>query len=143
MAYCTLADIKDQVEESRLIQLTDDEGAGTIGTARVDKAIADAGEEIDGYVGSRYTVPLNPAPAILRKLAVDIAVCNLFARRDKAPEGRVERYKTAIRFLEQVALGRISLGAADPDGTPPASDAPQMSADNPPRLFDRGGMRGF
>jgi len=143
MAYCILADILDQVEEPRLIQLTDDDGLGTIGTVRVDKAISDADEEIDGYVGSRYTVPLNPAPAILRKLAVDIAVYNLFARRDKAPEGRTERYKAAVRFLEQVALGKISLGAADPDGNPPASDAPQMSSENPRRLFDRNTMRGF
>lgn len=143
MAYSTQTDILDQLDEVRLIQLTDDANTSAVDEARVTKAIADADEEIDGYVGSRHHVPLDPVPAIIRKFSVDLAIHNLYARRDKTNETREARYKNAIAFLEKVALGKISLGANDPEGNPPASDAPQLSTENPERAFTRDSMKGF
>ncbi len=143
MAYCTLDDVKEQIDEVRLIQLTDDEGFGTVNEGRVARAIADADEEINGYAGSRRTVPLDPVPAVIRKYSVDIAVYNLYGRRDRVPDSRAERYRNAVRFLEQVAMGKISLGENDPEGNPPASDAPWMSAENPVRTFGRKSLSGF
>lgn len=143
MAYCTIADIRDQLDDRSLITLTDDEGAGQVAEDRVTRAIADADEEINGYVGSRHTVPLSPVPAIVRKLSTDIAIYNLYARRDLVTETRSERYKNAIKFLDGVATGKISLGASDPGGNPPESNAPEMSSDNPERAFTRRSMRGF
>lgn len=143
MAYSGISDILGQIEETKLIQLTDDEGVGTANEARIVRAIADADAEIDGYVGSRHAVPLSPVPESIRRLSVEIAIYNLHARRDKVPEHRVERYKACVKLLEQIALGKISLGPSDPEGNPPESDAPEMSSDNPVRLFDRGSMRGF
>lgn len=119
MAYSTLADTLDQLDESRLIELTDDEGIGTVGVARVEKAISDADQVIDGYIGSRYSVPLDPAPPILRQLSVALAVYNLYARRDLMPDIRAENNKWAIRTLELIGAGKVSLGAQDPDGNPP------------------------
>lgn len=141
MGYCTIADIEDQVDERRLVQLTDDDGSGIVASERVDRAISDASDEIDGYVGTRYGVPLSPAPPILRKFAVDIAVYNLYARRDNIPEIRSVRYQAAIQFLRQVALGKISLGPDDPGGNPPDNAVPRMIA--PARIFERSKMRGF
>jgi len=143
MAYCTIDDIRNQLDESKLIQLTDDEGTGTVDTARVERAIEDAGEEIDTHVGARYAVPLDPVPPMLRKAAVDIAVYNLYGRREKVPEMRVERYRNALRFLDQVSRGRLSLGRQDPEGNPSESDAPCMSGENPRRAFTRNTLTGF
>jgi phage gp36-like protein len=143
MAYSTVDDLVDQIEEQWLIQLTDDEGLGQINTTRAEKAIADADEEINGYIGSRHAVPLSPVPGIVRKCSVDIAIYNLYGRKDSVPEARKDRHKNAVHFLEQVALGKISLGAHDPEGNPPASDAPQLSIDNPERIFTRSSMRGY
>ena len=143
MAYSTIDDIKNQLDEVRLIQLTDDENTGAVVEERVTRAIADADEEIDGYVGARHAVPLATVPSIIRKLSVDIAINNLYARREKSSEIRETRYKNAIRFLKQVALGKISLGADDPEGSPPTSDAPELSSDNPARIFDRASMKDF
>lgn len=143
MAYCTMNDIRDQLDEVKLVRLTDDESLGKVGTARVDKAIADAGEEIDGYIGSRHRLPLTPVPEVLRKFAVDIAVYNLYSRLEQVPENRANRYRNALVFLERVAMGKISLGAGDPEGNPPASDAPQVSGENPERLFGRSSLNGF
>jgi phage gp36-like protein len=144
VAYSTLADIKNQLDEAVLVQLTDDEGLGIVDEDRVTRAIADADEEIDGYVGARHALPLSTVPAILRKISVDLAVYNLYTRRSIAvPEIRSERYKSCIRFLEQVGKGAISLGSEDPGGSPPGSKAPEFSTDNPDRVFDREKLEGF
>jgi phage gp36-like protein len=122
MAYSTITDIQDQLSEAELIGLTDDAGAGAIDADVVGRAIADADEEIDGYIGNRAKVPLSPVPGIVRKMSVDIAVYNLYARRhDTIPDIRGKRYENALKFLVQVAAGKITLGAADPEGNPPSS----------------------
>jgi phage gp36-like protein len=142
VAYSTQDDILDQLDEAVLIRLTDDEGTGSVNTARVDQAIADADAEIDGYLGARHPVPLDPVPANIHKYSVDIAVYNLFSRkRDTAPEIRKERYKAAIRYLEGVAEGKWTLGKDDPEGTPQPADRPDIQSD--PRIFSRDTMRGF
>lgn len=130
MVYSTQADCLDQISETELVQLTDDAGLGVIDAGVVTRAIADADEEIDGYLGSRMEVPLSPVPGIIRKCSVDIAIYNLYARRqDTAPEIRKDRYKNAVGFLAKVAEGKISLGASDPAGIPSENAAAYTSVD--------------
>lgn len=143
MAYATIADITNQLDDAILIQLTDDANTGEYSEAVVARAIEDADSEIDGYVGSRYRVPMNPVPPVLRKLSADIAIYNLYSRRQGAPEHRDRRYQDAIRFLESVAKGDVSLGAYDPEGNPPANDAPMLSGDNPRREFSRHTLKDY
>jgi len=141
MAYCTLDDIKpDQLTETELIQLTDDDDAGMVDESVVTKAIADADAEIDGYCGQRYTVPFTTVPAMIRKLSVDIAVYNLFSRRQGAPEGRKTRYDTAIKFLERVADGKAVVTGVE--GTT-ESAADRVSIESATRVFSRSNMEGF
>jgi len=110
MAYCTEDDIKKQLPENKLIELTDDDGDGVVDTGVVDKAIADADAEIDTYLSGRYTVPLSPAPAIVNKVSVDISIWNLFSRRQVADEVAKERYRAAVDLLKLIAKGDVSLG---------------------------------
>jgi phage gp36-like protein len=141
MAYCTLDDIKpDQLTETELIQLTDDDDAGVVDESVVTKAIADADAEIDGYCGQRYTVPFTTVPAMIRKLSVDIAVYNLFSRRQGAPEGRKTRYDAAIKFLERVADGKAVVTGVE--GTT-ESAADRVSIESATRVFSRSNMEGF
>jgi len=143
MAYCTQSDILNQITTVELIQLTDDAVAGVINTTIVARAIADADAEIDGYLGSRHVVPLTTVPAIVLKISVDLSIFNLYSRRGTIPDIRADRYKNAIRFLEQVGQGKISLGASDPGGNPPESNAPEMSGSNPERSFTRSTLESF
>lgn len=141
MMYCTLDDLKKQVPEAVLVELTDDEGLGTINTTRVDRAIEDATDLINSYAAARYPTPLNPVPGVIRKIAVDIALYNLFSRRgydeDSADKSIVDRYKGAITFLEHLAKGMVTIGT----GRQPADSS---SAFNPgSRLFSRRSMRGW
>ncbi|OUM99981.1 MAG: hypothetical protein BAA04_01650 [Firmicutes bacterium ZCTH02-B6] len=119
--YCTREDLLGQVSEHVLLGLVDDENAGEMtpeAEQRLEKAISDASGRIDGYLQARYPVPLNPVPRLIRSLCVDIAVYNLFARRgfdeESADKAVVTRYRDAIRLLEQIAAGKVRIGANTP-----------------------------
>ena len=89
-------------------------------------------------------MPLSPVPDIVRAYCADLAVYELYSRSQGGmPEDRRERYRDAIRFLERVAAGTISLGAQDPDGSPAGSEAPEMAHSNPGRTFRRRTLEGF
>lgn len=137
--YATLDDLKKQLPEYLLIQLSDDAGNGTIDTTVTDTALETADVEIDGYLGGRYTLPLSPVPAIINKQAVDIALYNLYARRQGPPDHWQKRYANVIRFLERVARGEISLGAGDPETG--SGDAAQVSSSE--RIFSRDSLSGY
>ncbi|MCP4108566.1 MAG: DUF1320 domain-containing protein [Desulfobacteraceae bacterium] len=142
--YCTVTDITDTIPHRILIQLTDDDDTGNPDTGRTEKAIRDASNEIDGHVGVKYSTPLSPVPDIIVKFAVDIAVYNLYGRREQGPpDTKVERYENAVSFLKRVATGKASLGISDPGGNPLLDGAPIMSRKNPKRIFTRESMRDF
>ncbi|MBN1627121.1 MAG: DUF1320 domain-containing protein [Deltaproteobacteria bacterium] len=110
MAYCTKEDILDKLDEESLIQLTDDEGTGTVNDGRVDKAIAAADATINFYCRNLYLVPLSPAPDKINQIAVNIAIYELYSRRDDTmPDTRKDKYNGDIRTLEKVSDGKIKL----------------------------------
>ena len=142
MSYIVQADLLAQVSEAQLVQLTDDETIGVVNTTRVSQAIADADAEIDGYVATRYAVPVAaPVPALLKKLSIDITIYNLWRRRQKIPELVRTAYEDAIKKLEQIAKGTITLGV-DPA---PAESSKSSAGETfgPERVFDRDKMGGF
>ncbi len=139
--YATLDDLKKQLPTDLLVQLTDDGGAGVIDTAVTDAALETADVEIDGYLGARYDLPLAaPVPAIIAKQAVDIAIYNLYARRQGPPEHWQLRYNNTIRFLERIADGKISLGNDSAAAAVATGSSMVVTGD---RLFTRAKMSGL
>lgn len=120
MAYSSLEDLKKAIPETNIIQLTDDEGLGSVNQNRVDEAIAYADQMIDGYLRGRYTTPLSPVPGLIKKLSVDLAVFHLYSRRLELemPEAMMQRYKSAVKVLEQIQKGIVSLGIEPADDGP-------------------------
>ena len=116
MAYCTQSDIEKQIPEDTLIELTDDDAVGAGDTDNLDRAIADADEEIDAFVSMQYSMPFTSTPALIRKMSVDLAICNLYARRPHLdlPESRKDRCNADRRLLEQIAKGKLKLDVPDP-----------------------------
>ncbi len=110
MPYALKADMLEEFDESELLQLTDRAipPAGAIDDAILDRALSSASAEIDGYL-VRYSGQVLDLP-ILTRYCCDIARYRLY--RSGAPEEVRNRYKDATRFLEMVASGKISLGAA-------------------------------
>lgn len=87
--------------------------------ARIEQASAEADDLCDGYIGKRYRLPLASVPGILTTWARAITRYKLHSAGDR--RGRedndpvVRDYRDAIRFLQQVAEGKFSLGLEDPE----------------------------
>jgi phage gp36-like protein len=140
VAYCTLADILDKIPESEVINMTDDEGEGVVNQGRVNDAIADAQALIDSYAGKRHNVPLDPVPRVIQRAACVIAIYNLFARRLGAPEEWQRRHEAQVRWLRDLADGKVTLGGGDPTGTP---NAEPVLAQSQTRIFSRDTLKDF
>lgn len=143
MPYCTLSDI--EAPQDDLVELTDDAGIGVIDETVVDRAIAKAGELIDGYLRGRYTLPLDPVSGLVTTLAADIALYRLYARRPRltVPESLADRYKNALKVLDNIQKGAITLGASGTSEAPAATTVggPQVSA--PERVFSRETLKDY
>lgn len=141
--YSTLDDMKKLLPEEMIVQLSDDEGIGVIIQDRVDEVIASADSEIDSYCGGRYSVPFAVVHPILKKISVDIAIYNLYSRKaEKIPETRADRYKNAIRQLELISKGQISIGV-DPEPAAPSKSSSAVQVVSNPKIFGRDNMKGF
>ena len=125
MAYCSLADLEAAYGEDRVA------GWSRLNPDTVDRAIADAGAEIDGYLLSGgYPVPLRGAPANIKKYTIDIACANLVLSAgvlESDPGGKavLEQAKIARNYLTKVAEGKFVIPGYSADGEvskPPAGN---------------------
>ena len=115
MSYSTQDDILKQMDEATLIQLTDDAGSGSVDADVVARAIADADEEIDSALAVKYSLPFSETPPLVRKMSVDLAICNLYSRRDDTmPEQREKRCEEARSLLDKLAAGKRTLDVPEP-----------------------------
>lgn len=110
--YATRDDMITTFGERELIQATDraTPPAGVINDAVLNRGIADAEAEIDGYLAPRYALPLTEIPPVLKRWTCDIAYFLLL--RDRAGEQVVKRYESIVKSLRLVNNGELSLGAA-------------------------------
>jgi phage gp36-like protein len=137
MAYATQQDIIDLYGEEILTIAFDRDNDGAVDTDAVDAALADASDEIDGYLAGRYNLPLADPPRILTFLAVDIALYKGSVETVVTDERR-RRYQDAVTYLTRVAEGKIRLLPDDPSA-PMGGSGASFSAG--PRRFTRESMR--
>ena len=140
MPYATLQDMIDRFGERELGQIAQGVALEVIDADRVERALADASAEIDGYVGTRYPLPLAPVPALLTRAACDVARYRLYD--DAAPEEVRRRYEDVARLLRHIAEGTVSLG--ERPGTPTVPQVVQMVERSGNAVFRRrtdGGLR--
>lgn len=106
--YATPEQLIASTQEYLVAQLT---GTDTPDETIITRALVDASAKMDGYIGSRYTLPLPQVPAILAGYCIDIALYEMMKLR---PLGDIEdarkRYEDAIRFLKELNRGEVSLG---------------------------------
>jgi len=127
-----------------LVQLTNEDPTSTsVQSAPILQALSDASAEIDGYLEGRFELPLAEPPAVLSRLATDIAMYRLQSLRplhDLADARR--RYEDAIELLAKIAAGELTLGiAADGSEAPAASEAETVRG--PSRVFGRRNLKGY
>ncbi|GGI81688.1 hypothetical protein GCM10007978_19420 [Shewanella hanedai] len=138
--YATSGQMIARFGEDELISLTDRDGSvGGIASNVLDVAIKDATALINGYLAGRYTLPLATPPAMLERLCCDIARYGLYD--NGASEQVSKRFDDAVRFLEMVAAGKITLGITTQGGSPVSNDLPTIESDG--AVFNRRNSTGF
>lgn len=105
--YATLADLEARYGAEEFVQRET-----MLPWGAVERALVDAGAEIDSYVAGRYAVPLSPIPPIVPRLACAIARYNLLG--DAATEMARKAYEDARAYLRDVQAGRALLESAAP-----------------------------
>lgn len=143
MPYIDRAGLEQRFGVDEIADLLDDDNGGTESSAEttsLTRACEDATAMIDGYLSSRYTLPLASVPDLVVGWAADIARFRLWD--EQAPEEVRRRYDDALTQLRDLARGLISLPPGA-DGEPAgvagfASDG--YSAD---RVFTMDSLSGF
>ena len=144
MSYATPQDMINRYPNRDLVQLTnEDPTVLTINTTVLQQGLNDASVEIDSYLEARFALPLGDPPAVLNRLACDIAMYRLQALRPLHDlEDARQRYDDALAMLGKVAAGELTLGlSADGEEPPIQSDAEAEVGSR--RLFSRRKLRGF
>jgi len=124
-----------------------DVDAAGAAVASITRYCAQADAEVDARLAQRgYPLPQDAVRfPVLTVWARAIARYHLNRNRDKTDEarGRIERdYRDALRALDAVAAGTLSLGAGDPLAGAGADDGAVRIASQP-RMFDRRSLRGL
>lgn len=124
--YCTVDDLRASQQVIRLVEATDDVNPNQGGTVKVEIAeemIALACGVIDGYIAGRVSLPLAQVPVIIRKIAVDLSLFNLYERVGKtAKDSPIDRRREgALALLRDIQQGKLSLGLPAVDGGVSAS----------------------
>lgn len=87
----------------------------------VQRALQDADDTINGYISARYTLPIAPVPAVLARVACELARFYLYD--DQVTDTIKERHAGNVKWLGEVSKGTVSLGADAASGVQPVSSA--------------------
>jgi phage gp36-like protein len=100
--------VNDETRAYADIDLTDEADACAV---RITEQISAADSEIDGYIGSRYTLPIVTVPERLMQISKDIAIYNCYKRRHRQDmsDSVVSIYKMRIDELKGIQKGTVSL----------------------------------
>jgi len=152
MSYATPNDLIARYPNRDLVQLSNEDPAQTaVNEAVLQQALNDASAEIDGYLEGRFALPLGDPPAVLARIACDIAIYRLQSLRPlhDLADART-RYEDAAELLVRVARGELTLGLATDNVEPPQAGGAvvteaggDLSGVLPARVFNRGSLKGF
>ncbi|AYA68586.1 DUF1320 domain-containing protein [Acinetobacter sp. WCHA55] len=128
--YATEADLKTRfgaqvIEE---LKLGREGGADPVDVVQV--ALQDAEEEINGYIGSRYSLPLASVPSNLKRIACDIARYRLYT--EDPLEHITKLYDDAIAFLKRVQDKKADLQIIDVQSKEIIDDTPKNKPSTAP-----------
>lgn len=117
MSYATPQDLIDRLGAREATAISDRSGTGQPDIAALTLALASAEDEVNGYVRRRYLLPLTssdtgqPAiPLMLTRLVIDIARYRQTGTEIMETETIRNRFKDAVKVLEQISRGEINLG---------------------------------
>lgn len=124
--YCTQLDLVARFGADELVQITKptDPDAITIDVQRVADAIADIDALIDAKLQARYALPLATLPRVLRNIACDLVRARLY--EDRITDHVSKRENAALKLLDEIAAGTLSLGLDQLGQTTQTTGGPQF-----------------
>lgn len=125
--FATLQAMRKKFGERELIELTDIEKPYTdaINIDRLNAAMQQANSEIEGYIATRYTLPLQTIPPFLESVACDMARYHASTGAMSENSPIKTRYDAAVKTLKEISKGTIQIG-----GSPTGESAPVQSSNN-------------
>jgi phage gp36-like protein len=102
-------------------------------------AIVTASDRIDSYCRSRYTTPFAALPSELVDTCGILAAYRVLVAGGAVPERLRDRYEDEIKYLEQVASGKVALNT--PNGEGDNTQSPASSHTLADRWADKDDMR--
>lgn len=139
MTYAVQQDLVDRFGSAELAQLTDPVAGVTIDATVVARALSDAQADIDTRLSARYALPLASVPAVLVRVAADLARYYLWDAQ--ASEQVRNRFKDAVSLLDKLASGAVLLSGVA--ALAPAATAVTVSASAPQRHFGDAAMDAY
>lgn len=131
MTYASQTDLQERFGLPELLHLTDEANSGSVDSVQVNRALEDADAEINGWLAARYSLPLASPPALLKRLACDMARYHLYS--DRVTDAVRQRYEDAGKLLKALSLGQVQLGDSATLPVAPAISGIGISA--PARVF--------
>lgn len=118
MPFATPADAIAHLGEREATALSDRNRVGQVDEAELARQLAIAEDEVAGYVGRRYALPLMSttsglaadAPPALKRVTIDVARYHATGTEIQATDEIRNRYKDAVAYLRSIADGTVKLG---------------------------------
>lgn len=104
--YATIEHLQTRYGADTILQLAHT-NERTLDIDKVNDALMDATQTIDSYLGGRYAVPITPVPLVLVRHTCYLA--RYFLEKNRATDQARRDYEDSLRFLEQVATGKVAL----------------------------------
>lgn len=140
--YITRDDVKDRLQRQygTLYAGT----GGTLDETLIDQDIAAAEAEVNGYLGTRYSVPVATGLELVKGWSLTLVEELAYSRSAAAglPEKIRDRVKAVRAALRDVADGRLSLGV-DPAPGERSSGGTFIAVEGNTPEFTRSKMDGF
>lgn len=115
---------------------------GTLDEAAVDRALADATDEVEMSLRGRYRLPLSPVPQIVRRWVIDIALAMLPTSGAGDSDLLTDRAKAARQALKDLRSGATVLDL--PAEAPAArGGAGHVAFDGPGQVFTPNALKSF
>lgn len=115
--YISAQDLTEVMSETTLIALSNDTSRATeADQAVLAKACTYATEIVDGYLRSRYVLPLSQVPTLVRNICLQLARFWLYSRRPEGkgfPDNVKETHAQALKDLERIQNGKLHLGLTE------------------------------
>ncbi|WP_421579125.1 gp436 family protein [Shinella sp. M31] len=135
MRYASLTDLIERAGEDEILQVADRDNDGTPDPDVVEAALGHADNVANGYLKTRYQLPLAAVPDLVRTWCV--AIARYYLHRHAPPDYVVRDWKAAEQALKDMARGLIDLPVGEGEQPPASGDTGNVHVVGPDPVFTR------